>query len=145
MLFLNSGEDFHLLFFLLVRGNKERAHVLKNEIKTGLGQTNSGILLIMALSHTLMTDKLYECEVNIVSSGCSFKVLMGLEILFLMRHTLYSEKFHFLFFYSIIHMCIHYLSHFFPLPHALFLFPNTPLASRQNLFCPYLILLKKKT
>jgi hypothetical protein len=40
------------------------------------------------------------------------------------------------FLYSFIHMCIHYLGHFSPLPPA----PHSPhpLTSRQKLFCPFL-------
>jgi hypothetical protein len=42
------------------------------------------------------------------------------------------------FFNSFIHMCIHCLSHFSPLPLAPSLYPRPLLTSRQNLFCPCL-------
>jgi hypothetical protein len=41
------------------------------------------------------------------------------------------------FLYSFIHICIHCLGHFSPLPLTL-PSPHHPLASRQNLFCPFL-------
>jgi hypothetical protein len=43
----------------------------------------------------------------------------------------------FLFYCSFIHMCIHCLGHFSPLPPTSTLSPQTPVASRYNLFCPY--------
>jgi hypothetical protein len=52
-----------------------------------------------------------------------------------------NPKHAFLFFiilYSFIHMCIHCLGHFSPLPPAPLFSPPHPLTSRQSLFCPYL-------
>jgi hypothetical protein len=42
------------------------------------------------------------------------------------------------FFYSFIHMCISCLGYSSPLPLSPSLSLPTPLAPRQNLFCPYL-------